>query len=427
MAAHALQNARAKLVNDPVHGFITIPAGIPRCIIDHPIFQRLRYIRQLGLTHLVYPGAQHTRYQHALGAMHLMQLALATLRQKGHSISYSEEEAALAAILLHDAGHGPFSHCLEGHLLGPWQHEAVSLELMRMLNREMGGLLDEAIAIFTDQHPKRFLHQLISGQLDVDRMDYLLRDSFFSGVVEGRIPDSRLLKMLEIHEGNLVLEIKGIYSVENFLLARRVMYWQVYLHKTVVTADLLLRALIDRAHEICQEGGELPASPALLHLLQNAQPGDERIETSHLTDLLAHFLNIDDSDVQQAIKLWCNHPDYTLRHLAKSLQFRQLPRLTFIEKPLAKNKLEELRQLYLNAHPDTPIPLLHTMVQSGQAHNQAYNPTQAQILLITPQRETIQITQVSRIITPKFLENQDTRPYVLMPKELSHPAKSIVG
>lgn len=411
-----------KIINDPVHGFITVPSGLSRLIVDHPTLQRLRHIRQLGQTHLVYPGAQHTRFQHALGAMHLMQLALQTLRQKGHHITQAEEESALAATLLHDAGHTPLSHCLERHLLTNITHEEMSLALMQEIDRETGGQLGETIEIFTNKHQKKFLHQLLASQLDVDRMDYLLRDSFFTGVVEGRIPDGRLLKMLDIHNESLAIEIKGIHSVENFLLARRVMYWQVYLHKTVVTADLLLQALIKRAREIAQSREPLNAPAPLLYLLQNDPTRDALNSPENRKQLLCAFLALDDTDIHYAMKSWTAHSDPTLSHLAQSLTSRLLPRLTFTRETLTDEQLHQLRTIYKKQHPRIPDALLQTVIQTGQATNRAYNLTQPQIQLTTPQRQLIPLTLASQIITPQLLERADTRPYYLVPKELSGEA-----
>ncbi|NCB97483.1 MAG: HD domain-containing protein, partial [Bacteroidia bacterium] len=258
-----------KIINDPVHGFINIPSGLIQEIIEHPYFQRLRDIKQLGMTNLVYPGATHSRLIHAIGAMHLMKEAIVTLRSKGVEIDSSEEEASMCAMLLHDIGHGPFSHTLEHNILRGISHEEISLAMMRQINREKEGRLEKTIQIFEDGYPKHFLHQLVSSQLDVDRLDYLRRDSFFSGVAEGMIGHERIIKMLNVHENSLVVEEKGIYSVEKFLISRRLMYWQVYLHKTVIAAEQLLIQILIRAGELVNNSVDLPGSPAIIYFMKN--------------------------------------------------------------------------------------------------------------------------------------------------------------
>lgn len=422
----ALTPYSRKIVNDPVHGFITIPGGLPRRILEHQFFQRLRHIRQLGLSDLVYPGATHTRFQHALGAMHLMQQAINALRLKGQSISPENETAALAAILLHDIGHGPFSHCLEGLLLPGYSHERLSLALMQRINSETQGALDETIDIFTNRHREPFLHQLVSGQLDTDRLDYLLRDSFYTGVVEGRVPSERLLKMMQVRDGKLVIEVKGIYSVESFLLARRVMYWQVYLHKTVVTAEKLLQALLARARYLAAQGNTPECSNNLQQLLALPTGYKPSSNPEDNTLLLDHFLALDDSDILTAIKSWCYGHDATLSHLAQRLRSRNLPRLTFTNEPLDTNTLLELRDAYRMQNPDTPPELVETLIQSGQAYNQAYNSHDAPLQLVTPQGDLLNLTDISRVLTPDFLQKQDTRPYFLVPKEFYSAAKAIM-
>lgn len=403
-----------KILNDPVHGFISIPCGLPRRIVDHPHFQRLRRIQQLGITQLVYPGAVHTRFQHAIGAMHLMQVALEALHLKGHQLTGAERTAALAAILLHDIGHGPYSHCLEGQLLPGTGHEHVGLRIMQRINQELGGELDEAIAIFTHQHPKTFLHQLLSGQLDVDRMDYLLRDSFFTGVVEGRIPGERLIKMLRVADNQLAVEIKGLYSVESFLLARRVMYWQVYLHKTVVAAELLLKSVIGRARALTQSGHHVLPQGPLARLLARPATHAEAIDDEALND----FLDLNDSDIDVAIKQWTQHDDPTLQQLSHRLLHRQLPRLLYSDSPIEPSRVEELRQQYTRLHPDLPQELIGTLIRSGMAQNSAYNSHAGAIQLIDQQGHLASLPQLSRIISEHYLQQRDTRYYLLAPKEI---------
>ena len=312
---------KRKIINDPVFGFINIPNDFLYDIIQHPYFQRMNRIKQLGLTSTVYPGAQHTRLQHSLGAMYLMGEAIAQLRQAGNEITPMEAEGALACILLHDIGHGPFSHTLENSVVSGISHEEISLLMMQKINLEMDGKLDIALQIFTNEYPKKFLHQLVSGQLDMDRMDYLSRDSFFSGVSEGIIGSARIIKMLNIHNDQLVVEAKGIYSIEKFLVARRLMYWQVYLHKTAVAAEKMLMNILKRAKELAGRNIELFASPALQYFLYT-----EVNKQIFLTNQMAldHFAMLDDSDLICAIKVWSTHTDIVLSTLCKAFTNRRL-------------------------------------------------------------------------------------------------------
>lgn len=329
---------KRKIINDPVFGFININDEFIYSIIQHPYFQRLTRIKQLGLTHLVYPGAQHSRMAHSLGAMYLMGEAIAQLRFKGHEITFEEAQGALACILLHDLGHGPFSHVLEDTLVKNISHEEISLLLMNKMNHELGGKLNIAIAIFKDEYPKKFLHQLVSGQLDVDRLDYLRRDSFFTGVHEGNIGSARIIKMLNLKEGKLVVEAKGIYSIENFLMARRLMYWQVYLHKTALAAEKMLVNILKRAQALALNGVEVFASPALHHFLY--QPIDKHtLENDEVT--LKYFTELDDNDIWSALKVWGNHPDKVLSVLSKGLLNRSLFKIEIEQEPFSREYLEK--------------------------------------------------------------------------------------
>ncbi|WP_285060658.1 HD domain-containing protein [Pedobacter ginsengisoli] len=312
---------KKKIINDPVYGFISIPSAITFDLISHPYFQRLRYIKQLGMTHLVYPGALHTRFHHALGAMHLMKLAVEVLRGKGHEITAAEEEAATIAILLHDIGHGPFSHALEHSLVNGIKHEDISMFIMEQLNTEFGGKLTFAIEIFKGNYHKRFLTQLISGQMDLDRMDYLNRDSFFTGVSEGVISFDRIIKMFNVLNNDLVIEEKGIYSIEKFLIARRLMYWQVYLHKTVIAGEQVLVNILKRAKALSAAGEALFAAPALDHFLKREVTEEDFFSgKAHL----AEFVKLDDQDIFTALKVWRDHPDRILSRLCKMLTDRDL-------------------------------------------------------------------------------------------------------
>ncbi|HRO75300.1 MAG TPA: HD domain-containing protein [Crocinitomicaceae bacterium] len=321
MRPNLKRNNKNKIVNDPVYGFISIPNELIYDLIQHPYFQRLRRIEQLGMSDLVYPGAKHTRFHHVLGATHLMNLAIQTLRRKGVEITEKEEEAVLAAILLHDIGHGPFSHALEYDIVNKVSHESISTFFIEKLNKEMHGRLDLTLQIFQNNHSKPFLYQLVSSQLDMDRMDYLNRDSFYTGVTEGQIGADRIISMLNVVDGNLVIEEKGIYSVEKFLVARRFMYWQVYLHKTVVAAEQMLIHILRRAKALSRQGKTIFASPSLQFFLQNDIQEHDFIKDD---TVLNHFANLDDSDIISAIKVWQNHEDKVLSILSKRLIDRKL-------------------------------------------------------------------------------------------------------
>ena len=356
-----------KIINDPVYGFITIDNPLIFAVISHPYYQRLRRIHQMAFASLVYPGAVHTRLHHSLGAYHLMCNALSELKNKGVLITPEEDTGAKIAILLHDIGHGPYSHALEGKLIKGVHHEAISILMMRLLNEQFGGQLQTAIDIFSGSYPKKFLHQLVSGQLDVDRMDYLTRDSFFTGVSEGVIGYDRILKMLVVQQGELMVEEKAIYSVEKFLVARRLMYWQVYLHKTVVAAEKMLVKIIDRAQELLANGAALNAATAALDFfLKEDQYGDRFI------DHLERFCCIDDTDVMCTIKNWCQHPDVVLSTLCKGLVDRKLLKVKFQSDPfipeeVAQKCRETAQQLKLTDHE------AGYLVFTGEAVNTTYN------------------------------------------------------
>lgn len=321
---------KKKIINDPVYGFITIPSDLVYDLIQHPYVQRLRYIKQLGMTHLVYPGALHTRFHHALGAMHLMGLALETIKSKGQAISYEEEEAVIIAILLHDIGHGPFSHALEHTIVDGVSHEHISTLLMDNLNHEFDGKLGLALDIFNNRYHKKFLYQLVSGQLDLDRMDYLNRDSFFTGVSEGVISFDRIIKMLDVADDQLVVEEKGIYSIEKFLIARRLMYWQVYLHKTVIAAEQMLVKILERAKELSGEGRNLFASPCFSYFLKNSI---NREEFKNDPQNIERFTKLDDNDIFTSIKVWVNDEDLILSTLCSHLISRNLYQVEITNEP----------------------------------------------------------------------------------------------
>lgn len=336
-------NNKRKIINDPVFGFINIPDDFVYDIIQHPYFQRLHRIKQLGLSSFVYPGAQHTRMQHSLGAMHLMGEAIAQLRLAGHEVSQEEEMAARVAILLHDIGHGPFSHALEHCLVSGVDHERLSLLMMEKMNAETGGKLAMPIAIFRNQYPKKYLHQMVSGQLDMDRLDYLSRDSFFCGVSEGIIGASRIIKMLNLHNGQLVVESKGIYSIEKFLVARRLMYWQVYLHKTSVAAEKMLMNILKRAKELASQGVGLFATPALHYFLYKDVSWSDFSDTG---EGLKYFVLLDDSDFFSAIKVWADHPDKVLSLLCQSFMNRRLFKVEIRTAPTSDEEIAAKQKEY---------------------------------------------------------------------------------
>lgn len=335
------KSTRYKIFNDPIHGFITVPKGPILRLIDHPYVQRLRRIRQLGLGYLVFPAAEHSRFSHALGALELGQRVLNNLREKDTTISQPEYEGTLMAILLHDVGHGPLSHTLEHSLIKDFNHEMMSLAIMKELNKEFNGALDVAIDIFTNQHKKKFLHQLISSQLDLDRLDYLRRDSFFTGVSEGTVGINRILKTMRVFKGNIVIEKKGIYAVENYIIARRLMYMQVYQHKTVLSADFLLRSIFLRVHQLIEQGKELSfASPALEYFLHE-QPSAKKMISKQMID---RYAEMDDHDVYLCIKLWEKSGDKILSNLCHRFLNRDLFRTTFLDKKPTKAQISEITQ-----------------------------------------------------------------------------------
>lgn len=337
---------KKKIVNDPVHGFISIPSELQYDIMQHPYFQRLGRIRQLGLSYLVYPGAQHTRFQHSLGAMHLMGEAIAQLRSKGNEITEEEADAVLSAILLHDVGHAPFSHVLENTVVNGVSHEEISLMMMRRINEEFSGRLDMALDIFQNKYHKHFLHQLVSSQLDMDRLDYLIRDSFFTGVVEGAVGAARIIKMLNVHDDHLVVESKGVYSIEKFLIARRMMYWQVYYHKTSVAAEQLLLSILRRAKDLANAGEHLFASPAFSYFLYNKM---DKEKFKNEEEALQNYAKLDDNDILCAIKAWDLHPDKVLSLLARSLENRRLFKTEVYEEPVSSMQYADKISQYMNA------------------------------------------------------------------------------
>ena len=334
------KSTRYKIFNDPIHGFITVPKGTILRLIDHPYVQRLRRIRQLGLGYLVFPAAEHSRFSHAIGALELAQRVLNNLREKDTTISQPEYDGTLMAILLHDVGHGPLSHTLEHSLIKDFNHEMMSLAIMKKLNKEFDGALDTAISIFTNQHKKKFLYQLISSQLDLDRLDYLRRDSFFTGVSEGTVGINRILKTMRVFKGNIVIEKKGIYAVENYIIARRLMYMQVYQHKTVLSADVLLRSIFNRVRDLIDHGFQLQfASPSLKYFLVE-QPSAKKMLSSVMIE---NYIDLDDHDIYLSIKQWAKSEDQVLANLSFRFLNRDLFRTTFLDKKLSKSQKSDIR------------------------------------------------------------------------------------
>ena len=359
---------KLKIINDPVYGFINIPYEIIFDLVQHPYFQRLRRIQQLGLTNLVYPGALHTRFHHALGAMHLMQQAIETLKSKGVEITEEESKAVTIAILLHDIGHGPFSHALEKTIIQNNHHEELSLQYMQHLNEVFDGALSRAIEIFEGKYAKQFLHQLVSSQLDMDRLDYLTRDSFFTGVYEGVVGYDRIIKMLNVHQDKLVVDAKGIYSIEKFLIARRLMYWQVYLHKTVLTAELMLIKILERAIELSNKGKRLWATSALDFFLQNRN----NLNTFSSQQILERFSQLDDTDIYAAIKEWQYCDDFVLSALCKRLNNRDLLKIKLQNEAFDEASIEKVKNEVSNKYNIGAADLKY-FVYNSTTKNKAYD------------------------------------------------------
>ena len=395
-----------KIINDPVYGFITVDNPLIFEIISHPYYQRLRRIHQMAFASLVYPGAVHTRLHHSLGAYHLMGLALNELRNKGVEITKEEELGAKIAILLHDIGHGPYSHALERKLIKGVHHEDISILILQLLNEQLGGQLQTAIEIFTDKHPKPFLHQLVSGQLDVDRMDYLNRDSFFTGVVEGAIGYDRILKMLTVHEAELMIEEKAIFTVEKFLVSRRLMYWQVYLHKTVMAAEKMLVKIIERANELIANGIELPmASTNLQFFLREHKPDGKFVRH------IEKFAQLDDTDVMCTIKNWCGHFDKVLSRLSKGLADRKLLKIKFASEPFDNLVLESLQKDVAQKLHISETEAAY-FVFTGEAVNTTYNPFDEHIKVLFKDGTVKDIAQVDNALIHQQLSTPVKKYYL---------------
>jgi hypothetical protein len=405
---------KRKIINDPVYGFITIPFELIFDLIEHPVFQRLRRIKQLGLTHYVYPGALHTRFHHALGAMHLMIQAIKVLQQKGIEITKDEAEAAIIAILLHDIGHGPFSHTLE-HTIIDIHHEDLSILFMEKLNEDFNGALTLAIKIFKKDYHKKFLYQLVSSQLDMDRMDYLNRDSFFTGVAEGVIGYDRIIEMLSVVNNELVIEEKGIYSIEKFLLARRIMYWQVYLHKTVLSAEQMLIKALKRAKWLVQQGESVFASESLKFFLEkNITTGNLAVQKD---EVLRHYALLDDVDIVGGLKNWCSHDDKVLAYLSKGLINRNLFTLEIKETPINSDRVNNIRhKLRSKLGEDISDEDLTYLAFTGSESNRTYSKGKKEIKVKFKNGKIKRISEFSDFeISPKSV----TKYYICYPKFLN--------
>jgi HD superfamily phosphohydrolase len=405
---------KRKIINDPVYGLITLPNTLVFEIIEHPWFQRLRRILQLGLTHYVYPSAVHTRYQHALGAMHLMTQAVDALKSKGISISEEEEEGVLCAILLHDIGHGPYSHALEQTMVKDLSHEDLSLLMMDSLNYFLDHRLDIANKIFRNDYPKRFLHQLVSSQLDMDRLDYLSRDSFFTGVAEGVINTDRIIKMLTVVDDQLVVEAKGIYSIEKFIIARRLMYWQVYLHKTVIAAEYMLVNILKRAKELASEDIPMFGSPVLhLFLYSNIRIEHFLEERKWIED----FAKLDDYDILSAIKVWMTHPDPILSWLCKNLVDRHLYKVEIQNEPFDRGYLAFLKDKTAAQFQVSDKEIGYFVVE-GTLTNNAYNPQHDRIRIQFRNNELIDVSEASDQLNISVLSTPVNKYLLCYPKNL---------
>lgn len=402
---------KLKILNDPIYGFITIPSTLICDLIDHPYFQRLRRISQMGLSHLVYPGAHHTRFHHAIGSMHLMQKAIRNLKTKGVRITDEESEALCIAILLHDIGHGAFSHALEQSIVTGIHHETISLKFMEALNEEFEGKLSLAITIFTQKYPRKFLYQLISSQLDMDRLDYLNRDSFYTGVAEGNISSNRLIAMLHVKNDNLVIQEKGIYSVEKFIVARRLMYWQVYLHKTGLVAEKLLGKILKRAKELTLLGEKLPASNAFSYFLKH-QVDEDNFNNKNLKT----FAKLDDYDVFSAIKEWISHKDVIISKLSESLINRNLPKIILQKEPFSITQINEIKQQVKIAFNLKDLELDY-FVYHGKIENQAYDATKNNIQILYKNGEIKDVTEASDHLNLQALAIPVTKFYICYPKK----------
>ena len=405
---------KRKIFNDPVYGFVTIPDEIVFDLVEHSYFQRLRRIKQLGLTHLVYPGALHTRFQHSLGAMYLVTRALNELRFKGHDISDEELIGTSIAVLLHDIGHGPYSHALENSIVDEVNHEQISELTMRKLNIEFDGALDNAISIYNGRCDKKFLTKLIAGQFDMDRLDYLKRDSFFTGVSEGTVNYERLLSMINIHNGKVVIEEKGIYSVEKFLTARRLMYWQVYLHKTVLVAEYTIMKVLKRARVLSQNGAKLFATPALDFFLNRVTTLND---FENNPEVLRQFAQLDDYDISASMKVWCDNDDFILSFLSKSIINRRLLKIEMQSEPFDPERISSIRKSVMKKYSLSNDEVDYLVIQD-KTTNYKYKQSSGNIDILQKSGKVVDISDISDELNISVLNKPTTRYFLSWPKNL---------
>jgi len=410
---------KLKILNDPVHGFIKIPTAFIYDLLEDPWFQRLRFIKQLGLTDMVYPGATHSRFLHSLGALHLMSQALAGLRKKGIDISDEEYEAALIAILCHDLGHGPFSHSLEFNISGKISHEDISLVVMRILNEKYRGKMERAISMYSGTYPRKFFNDLISSQLDMDRLDYLLRDSFYTGVIEGSVGSDRIISMLNTSDNRLVVEEKGVYSIEKFLIARRFMYWQVYMHKTVLAADQMLKRIISRARFLIEKGKNVRSTIPVDYFIRTGIQREEILNFQN-REFAGMFFKLDDNELISSVRQWVENDDRILSDLAESFLYRRLPSIVLSDHPFGKGmtdeKMESLSRLNDFRSEDTD-----SYIYTGCISNLTYAPAAPSIKILMKDGSLKELTELSNILRHEVLSKNNTRYYLCYPKDLRDP------
>lgn len=407
-----IKSNKLKIFNDPIYGFISLPNELIFDLIQHPYFQRLRRITQMGLSYLVYPGAHHTRFHHAIGAMHIMCRTIQVLRSKNVAISQEEEDGLLAAILLHDIGHGPFSHAMEHCLVKSLSHEEISLKFMEELNKEMNGKLTVAIEIFTGVYPRKFMLQLVSSQLDMDRMDYLKRDSFYTGVAEGNVNSDRLIQMMNVVDDLLVIEEKGIYSVEKFLMARRLMYWQVYLHKTSLGAEMLLTKVLERAKELVKDGKEVNCSTNLHFFLKHDLTAEE-----FQNEVLVRFSKLDDYDIWSALKSWSEHEDKVLSALCNMLLNRDLLKVKLSDQKFAKDTLVDLRSKFAKIN-ECSLHDAAYFIFKGKIRNQVYNKQLEPVRILMKDKTVEDVISIADQLSLRALSKPITKYYLCTPKQL---------
>lgn len=407
---------KLKILNDPVHGFIKIPTAFIYDLLEDPWFQRLRFIKQLGLTDMVYPGATHSRFLHSLGALHLMNQALAGLRKKNIQISDEEYEAALIAILCHDLGHGPFSHSLEFNISGKISHEDISLVVMKILNEKYRGKMERAISMYNGTYPRRFFNDLISSQLDMDRLDYLLRDSFYTGVIEGSVGSDRIISMLNTSDNRLVVEEKGVYSIEKFLIARRFMYWQVYMHKTVLAADQMLKRIINRARFLIESNKNVRSTVPVDYFIRTGIQREEIMNFQN-REFAGMFFKLDDNELISSVRQWVDNEDSILSDLAEAFLYRRLPSIVLSDQPFGEAVINEKKEA-LNKLNDFRSGDTASYIYTGCISNLTYAPAAPSIKILMKDGSLKELTELSNILRHEVLSKNNTRYYLCYPKDL---------